>query len=104
MKQQTSQPIEKKKVIIITSLFVTSIIIMLSGAFFIIFSLVNHTSFMVLNTSVHGAFFGATVLYLGFRNFLSVRKLKTEVYKSSSKFSWSNFRKSKSNRLPARSR
>lgn len=87
---------EKKKVVSIMILIIISIIIVISGTFFIIFSLVNNIYFTVLNSRIHGAFFGLVVIFLGVRYFLSVQKLKVEVYKNTSKFSWSNFKKKKS--------
>ena len=39
------------------------------------------------------AAFGAVVAFLGIRYLLSVRKLKGDVYKTTSQFSWSNFKK-----------
>lgn len=86
------------------TLFAFTVLIMLSGVFFIIFSLVNHISFTVLNSNIHGAIFGLLVSYFGIRNFLSVKKLKTEVYKDSSRFSWSNFKKNTKRQLKPRSR
>ena len=83
------------KVIISNILFLASLLIMFLGIFFSIFSLVNHISFKVLNSSVPGAIFGILVLYLGIKYYLSVTKLKEDLYKSDSKFSWSNFKKKK---------
>jgi len=85
----------KQKAILINLLYATTIIIMLLGVFFIIYSMVNNVSIKVINSSVHGAVFGMVVTYLGARYFLSVTKLKTELYKTTSKFSWSNFKKEK---------
>ena len=82
-----------QKVIIINVLFGAAIIIMLLGTYFSAYSLMHNVSFKVLNTSVHGAVFGLTVIYLGLRYFLSVTKLKKELFKSTSKFSWDNFKK-----------
>ena len=105
MQNQTKkQPVEKKKVILISLLFGISAIIVLSGLFFIVFSLVNHISFTVINSKIPGAVFGLLVSYFGIRNFFSVKKLKTEVYKSSSRFSWSNFKKNAPRQLQSRSR
>jgi hypothetical protein len=103
-KQISNTPVEKGKIILIMSLFAFTILIMLSGAFFSVFSLVNHISFTVLNAHIHGALFGLMVIYFGIRNYFSVKKLKTEVYKNTSRFSWSNFKKEKTHRLAARSR
>jgi len=41
-----------------------------------------------------GVVFGMVILFLGIRYFLSLSKLKDEVYKSSG-FSWSNFKREK---------
>lgn len=96
MKQKVkAQAVEKKKIIAIVTLSITSIIIMLLGISFSIYSLINDVSFSVLNSNVHGAVFGGVSIFLGLRYFLSVMKLKAEVYKSSSKFSWSNFKRAK---------
>lgn len=88
----------RQKVIMIYVLFAMTILIMLSGISFSIFSLIHNISFKVLNSSIHGAIFGALVVYLGAKYFLSVTKLKTELYKSTSKFLWSNFKRKKKNK------
>jgi len=103
-KQISNAPVEKNKVILIGLLFAISVIIALSGVFFSIFSLANDISFKVLNSQIHGAVFGVLVIYFGIRNFLSVKKLRTEVYKSTSRFSWSNFRKKSPRQLQPRSK
>jgi hypothetical protein len=97
MKNQVNEsPTSKNKVITINALFATSISIMLLGLWFSIFSVINNINFRILNSTVSGLVFGLLVLYLGTKYFLSVRKLKLEVYKNSSKFSWNNFKKQKS--------
>ena len=83
------------KVIVIGLLYILSILIMASGAGFTLYCIWNKTSFVVLNTSVHGMVFGVLVIYLGLRYFLSVKSLKSEVFKQSSNFSWKNFNKNK---------
>lgn len=80
------------KIVIMYTLFAATIIIMLLGISFSVFSLMNNVSFRVLNTSVHGAVFGVLVVYLGAKYFLSVNKFKTEFFKSTSQFSWDNFK------------
>jgi hypothetical protein len=82
-----------EKVVSIMILIIISVIIIISGTFFSILSLVNNIYFTVLNSPIHGAIFGLAVIFLGVRYFLSVQKLKAEVYKSTSKFSWNNFKK-----------
>ena len=85
--------IERKKVISIVLLFLASIIIILTGAAFSIISIVQNVHFSVFGSQIHGSVFGLVVIFLGVRYYFSVRKLKTEVYKPTSKFSWGNFRK-----------
>lgn len=98
-KQNTIKSTNKSKAIVINILFIISLMIIFLGLFFSFFSLVNHINFKILNTSVPGIVFGLLVLYLGIRYYLSVGKLKDELYKSSSKFSWSNFKIKKLEKL-----
>jgi hypothetical protein len=90
--QNTIAIANKHKLIIINFLYLTTLIIIFLGIFFCIFSLVNHVNFKVLNSSIPGAVFGLLVLYLGIRYYFSVAKLKDELIKTSSKFSWNNFK------------
>lgn len=87
-----SEPVPNSKKVIIGFLYTVSAAIVLLGVFYSIYSYICHISFRVLNTNVPGSIFGAVVAYLGIRYFLSVNQLKRELYKSSSKFSWSNFK------------
>ena len=91
------QSTDKKtvKIIIVAFLYLVSILILASGLGYSIYSLLADTSFTVFGASVHGFVFGLLVFYLGLRYFLSVKKLKDELYKSSSVFSWKNFSKNK---------
>lgn len=89
------QKIEKTKVIPIAVLLAASAAIIISGIGLVIYSIVYDVSFRVLNSQVHGLVFGLVIAFLGVRYFLSVQKLKVEVYKSTSVFSWNNFRKRK---------
>lgn len=89
MKKQNAVTVTpKSKVIVANILFAATLIIIFSGIFFSIFSLVNDIHFKVLNSSVSGAVFGLLVLYLVIRYYFSVTKLKEELFKASSKFSW----------------
>lgn len=87
-------PLKTKKLSILV-LSIVSICICISGLIFGVYSWVNDITFKVLNTNVPGVIFGVLVIYLGVRYFLSVSKLKNELYKESSVFSWSNFKKVK---------
>lgn len=96
MKNQSGVPsVNTSKVITIYALFIFAVLIMVSGAAFSIYSIINDVHFTVLTSSVPGVLFGLVVLYLGLRYCLSVRKLKAEVYKTTSRFSWNNFKKQK---------
>lgn len=94
MKEQAfGQTVERKKIVAIGLLFLTTVAIMLFGVSFSVFSMVKNVSFLVLQTQIHGAIFGVVITFLGVRYFLAVRKLKAEVFKKTSQFSWSNFKK-----------
>jgi hypothetical protein len=91
--QVSGQVVDRKKVVVIGMLFLTSAAILLLGLAFCAMSVVNRWEFMVFQARVPGAVFGVVVAFLGMRYFLSVMRLKTEVYKSDSRFSWGNFKK-----------
>ena len=97
--KSTVTVINKHKVIIINLLYVATLIIIFLGIFFSLFSLVNHINFKVLNSSIPGVVFGFLVIYLGIRYYLSVTKLKDELFKISSNFSWRNFKGKKFNKF-----
>lgn len=96
MKKKEAAIVDKNKVIAIAVLYAASVIIILLGSFFSVYSILCNISFRVLTANVHGAVFGLVSVYLGMRYFLSVQKLKEEVYKTTSRFSWRNFKKGKS--------
>lgn len=89
------QKVEKTKVLAISTLLITSIVITVLGTFLSIISIKNNISFTVFKSQVSGTIFGLVIIFLGIRYFFSVQKLKAEVYKATNKFSWSNFRKQK---------
>ena len=93
--QMSAQYVGKEKIVPIITLYVVSCVIVLIGASFGIFSFINDISLPVMNTQIPGAVFGAVMVFLGIRYLYSVSKLKAEVFKSTSIFSWSNFRKAK---------
>ena len=98
MKNQTSAPVGREKIIPIITLYIISGVIILIGTAFGVFSLINNITLPVLSSQIPGAVFGAVMVFLGIRYLLSVRKLSAEVCKSTSTFSWSNFRKAKKSR------
>jgi hypothetical protein len=87
------QTVDRKKAIAVGILFAVSAAITLLGLAFCVYSVVNKVEFMVLSSRIPGTVLGAVIAFLGVRYFLSVFKLKTEVYKTNSRFSWSNFKK-----------
>lgn len=92
----------KSKIVIINILFITTMIIIFLGIFFSIFSFINDIHFKILSSSVPGVILGLLVLYLGIKYYFSVTKLKEELFKSSSKFLWSNFKRKKQKNLSYR--
>jgi polyferredoxin len=95
-----NQQTDAVKVTAITALFAASVLIMLLGAGFAVYSYLYDVYFLVMNNQIHGAVFGIVIIFLGARYFLSVQKLKGEVYKSISRFSWGNFRVAKATKNP----
>lgn len=96
MKKQAIKPtVESTKAASITALFITALLIIFLGAALSVYSVLNNISFPVMNSRIHGAVWGAVIIFLGVRYLLAVQKLKAEVYKSTSKFSWSNFKTEK---------
>ncbi|MEA4895534.1 MAG: hypothetical protein VB064_09760 [Oscillospiraceae bacterium] len=94
MKNQASPPrIGKEKVVPIVTLYLVSIAIILIGTAFSVYSLLNDITLPVMSSRVSGAVFGAVMVFLGIRYLISVGRLKAEVYKRTSSFSWSNFKK-----------
>ena len=93
--QDYKPPVESAKIVSIIILFIISTGIILSGAAFSVYSIVNNVSFTVMSSQIHGMVFGAVIAFLGVRYLLSVQRLKAEVYKGTSQFSWSNFKTEK---------
>ena len=89
------QSVGGSKVFAIWFLYLTSIGIVLLGISFCVYSFATNATFLVMSTELHGSVFGLVVSFLGVRYFLAVRKLRSEVYKSTSRFSWRNFKKGK---------
>lgn len=90
-----SCPVDSKKKVLISILFVAALVICALGVFFSVYSYVNQINFKILNTQVSGIIFGLAVLYLGIRYTASLYDLKKELYKPTSRFSWDNFKKTK---------
>ena len=93
MKSQATGGVVKEKRILIGVLYAVAFAIAAMGIAFTTYSLLNQVELTVLQQKVPGAAFGAVVAFLGIRYLLSVRKLKGDVYKTTSQFSWSNFKK-----------
>jgi hypothetical protein len=91
--QENRQAVDRRKALAIGALFAASAAITLLGFAFCAVSAIHHVDFQVLGSEVPGAVFGVVIAFLGVRYFLSVRRLKAEVYKSEVHFSWSNFKR-----------
>ena len=84
----------KGKVVMLVILYVVSVLIVLLGAGFCVYSMITGAQLKVMSSTIPGFVFGMVILFLGVRYFMSLSKLREEVMKSSG-FSWSNFRKEK---------
>ncbi len=89
-----SPPAAKGKAAIIVILYLLSVVIMLLGAGFCVYSAIYNVQMQVMSSTIPGLIFGMVILFLGIRYFMSLSKLRDEVMKSTG-FSWSNFRKEK---------
>ena len=92
--QAASPSGDKSRVVMISILYALSISIMLLGAGYFVYSAINNVQMQVMSSTIPGFVFGMVVLFLGFRYFMSLSKLRAEVMKSSG-FSWSNFKRAK---------
>lgn len=96
MEAQTATGIvPKKKVILIAVLYVVACAIILLGLVFGVYCALNQVLLPVLTTQIPGFVFGMIIAFLGVRYLFSIQKLKEEVFKTTSNFSWSHFRKQK---------
>lgn len=93
MKSNPNTSVKGSKKAAISALFAGSVLIVLMGLAFCVYSILNDVQMPVLNNNVPGAAFGAIIAFLGARYFLAVRKLRANVYRAGSEFSWSNFKK-----------
>jgi hypothetical protein len=93
--KKSNQKVEGSKIASIIVLSALTILIVLMGIVFSVYSIVYNVSFHVLNADIPGYIWGAIIAFLGIRNFLAVRKLKDRVYASDAKFSWDNFKSDK---------
>lgn len=86
---------ERQKKTIIFFLYLGAVAIMFLGAFFGAYSTLNNIKLQVLKASIPGIVFGLLTVYLGLRYFFMVSDFKTEFFKNTAQFSWSNFKKEK---------
>ena len=95
MKNQNQSTILRQKTLTLTILFGSALFIIFLGMFLCDFSFFNNISIKVLYSQIPGVVLGLLVMYLGIRYYLSVGRLKEEVYKSTSEFHWNHFIKEK---------
>lgn len=80
----------------IAGLFAMSSLIILGGLAFGVYSWVYHVSFSVLNNDIPGMVFAAVAVFLGVRYFRSVIRMNKKLSGTKEKFSWNNFKSTKS--------
>ena len=76
----------------VTALYTVAVMITVSGAGFIVWTLVKGIYFDIMGVNTPGAVLGALVAYLGARYLISVRKLSGKLKHEDAVFAWSNFR------------
>ncbi|MEA4965599.1 MAG: hypothetical protein VB055_07250 [Oscillospiraceae bacterium] len=92
-KQPCISKVDRSKVFSIWALYIVASLVFLSGIFLSIISMISGNSLTVLTSQVPGYIFGIVVVFLGLRSLIAVGKLKEEVYKPTSRFRWSNFKR-----------
>ena len=96
MKKQISLAVSNaSKKLVISTLYLSAMIILFLGIFFSLFYMVNSISLTVLKFQVPGIVLGVLILYFGIKYYSSVIKLLDELNKSPSNFSWNNLRRKK---------
>lgn len=84
--------VRKEKTMAVAILYAGALLIIAAGAAFCAASQIYGFSFSILNSRIPGILFGAVIVFLGIRYFLSVHKLKAEIFGTDAGFSWSNFK------------
>lgn len=85
-----------KKGILFGALFFIAVMIIISGIFFSIYAYVNQASFRIMGSDFPGFIFGLIAVFLGVRYSISLFRLKKKIESTDAKFSWNNFKKTKS--------
>ena len=92
---ENTQKVAMNKKLVIMFLTIFTIAMICMGSIYCAYSVLYNIQFTVFNNPVHGVVFGLMVVFLGFKYFFAVRKLKVEVYRPTSSFSLDNFKKIK---------
>jgi len=93
MNSQAKGSVNTGKRLAIWGLYAASAVISLLGIAFCGYSLIYNVQIAVMRSTIPGAVFGAVIAFLGVRYFLAVGKLRKEVYRPTSRFSWGNFKR-----------
>jgi xanthosine utilization system XapX-like protein len=75
----------------IIGLIILSSLIVLFGAGFMVYAIINKISFSVMSAQIPASLFAAVVTFLGIRYFISSIKLAKQI--KGKQFSWSNFKR-----------
>ena len=92
MSSQEHGGIQMGKRVAVSLLYMASALIGIMGIALIVLSQTHDVRIAVMQSSIPGAVFGAVIALLGVRYFLAVGKLRKEVFKPTSRFSWKNFK------------
>ena len=92
MKTQAKGSIPTGKRAAVSLLYMASALIVIMGIALIVLSRLHDVRIAVMQSDIPGEAFGAVIVLLGVRYFLAVGRLRKEVFKPSSRFSWNNFK------------
>ena len=92
MSSQEQGGIQMGKRVAVSLLYMASALIGIMGISLIVLSQIHDVRIAVMQSSISGTVFGAVIALLGVRYFLAVGKLRKEVFKPTSRFSWNNFK------------
>jgi hypothetical protein len=91
MNTQANRGVRTGKRVAIGLLYMASALIGIMGIAFSVYSQISGIRIAVMQSSIPGAVFGMVIAFLGVRYFLAVGRLRKEVFRATSRFSWHNF-------------
>ncbi len=85
-----------KKGILFGVLFFIAVLITILGISYSIYAYMSQASLKIMGSDFPGFIFGLVAVFLGIRYSISLFKLKKKIDSTDARFSWDNFKKTKS--------